>query len=59
MASEVKKFKHLVQAGKLAEARELLPKVYKVLDKIAKAKTIKRGRADRLKSRLALKLGRS
>ncbi|MCP6720094.1 MAG: 30S ribosomal protein S20 [Patescibacteria group bacterium] len=52
----IKKFKKLVAEGKLEEARGQLPQVYKTLDKIAKIKLIKRGKADRLKSRLSKKL---
>lgn len=35
------------------EATKLLPKVYKALDKAAKRKLIKKGKASRLKSRLS------
>jgi small subunit ribosomal protein S20 len=48
-------FKKLVASGKTEEARALLPKVYKALDKVAKTGYIKRGKADRLKSRLTKK----
>lgn len=52
-----KKFKKLVADGKLKEAQAELPHVYKILDKVAKVGYIKRGRANRLKSRLTKKLG--
>ena len=52
-----RKFKKLVAAGKLDDAKSFLPQVYKVLDKTAKAGVIKSGRADRIKSRLTRKLG--
>lgn len=52
----LKKFKKLVAEKKLDEARSYLPQVYKVLDKMAKVNFIKRGKADRLKSRLTKKL---
>lgn len=54
----IKKFKKLVTEGKLEEARGQLPKVYKTIDKVAKAKLIKQGKADRLKSRLSRKLSK-
>lgn len=52
----VKDFKKLVESGKIEEARLLLPKVYKALDKVAKTGYIKKGRANRLKSRLSKKI---
>lgn len=52
----VKDFRKLVAAKKLDEAKALLPKVFKALDKAAKTNVIKRGKADRLKSRLSLQL---
>lgn len=51
-----KKFKKFVLEGKIEEARMLLPQVYKTLDKTAKTRYIKKGKANRLKSRLAKKL---
>ena len=53
-----KKFKKLVAEGKLKEARTEFPLVQKTLDKVAKVGYIKRGRADRIKSRLAKKLAK-
>jgi small subunit ribosomal protein S20 len=52
----LKKFKKLVAEKKLDEAKSYLPQVYKVLDKMAKVGFIKRGKTNRLKSRLAKKL---
>jgi small subunit ribosomal protein S20 len=52
----LKKFKKLVAEKKIDEAKSYLPQVYKVLDKMAKVNFIKKGKADRLKSRLAKKL---
>ena len=49
----VKNFRKLVASKKLAEAREGLARVYKVLDKAAKTGVIKHNKASRLKSRLA------
>ena len=46
----IKEFKKLVTAGKVAEAKAMLPKVYQSLDKAAKAGVIKANKAARLKS---------
>lgn len=54
----IKQFKKLVVTGKLEEAKQYLPQVYKTLDKMTKVGFIKRGKADRLKSRLSKKLPR-
>lgn len=51
--SAVKELKRLVAAGKLAEAKQLLPKVYKKLDKATKTGVIKANKASRLKSSAA------
>lgn len=48
----VKEFRKAVAAKEFDKAKELLPKVYKALDKAAKGKTIKKNKASRLKSRL-------
>ena len=55
MQDILKKLRKLAAAGKKEEARKLLPEVYKTLDKMKKVGLIKRGTADRLKSRLAKK----
>ncbi len=52
----IKHFKKLTAGGKKEEAQKYLPQVYKKLDKLAKKKFIKKGRANRLKSRLTKKL---
>ncbi len=49
----VKDVKKLVAGKKGADARKALSLVYKALDKAAKAGTIKKGAADRKKSRLS------
>lgn len=49
----VKEFKKLFSAGKKEEAKKLLPKVYKTLDKAAKTGIIKKNKAARLKSNAA------
>ncbi len=56
MRSEINAFKKLIDAGKFDEAKKALPTVYKALDKMSKVKFIKKGRANRLKSRLSKKL---
>lgn len=47
-----KKIKKLVQAGKVDEAKELIPEAYKAIDKAAKTGVIKKNTASRKKSRL-------
>lgn len=48
----IKEYRRLTASSK-NEALQLLPKVYKVLDKAAKTKLIKKNKASRLKSRLS------
>src|SRR3989344_5574292 len=54
--SVLKNYKNLILEGGRDEAKTVLPMVYKKLDKLAKVNVIKKGKADRLKSRLAKKL---
>lgn len=54
--SNVKEFRKLVKAGKFDDAKKLLPKVYKALDKAAKTGVIKKNKASRLKSRTSVLL---
>lgn len=49
----VKNIKKLVAEKKTDEAKKLIPLAYKAYDKAAKEHTIKKGAADRKKSRLA------
>ncbi|MSU56252.1 MAG: 30S ribosomal protein S20 [Candidatus Taylorbacteria bacterium] len=49
-----KKIKKLVSEKKTADAVKLLPLAYKAYDKAAKEHTIKKGAADRKKSRLTI-----
>ncbi len=49
----VKELVLLVSQKKAKEAKDLLPKVYKAIDKTAKAGLIKKNAADRKKSTLA------
>jgi len=51
-----KDFLKLLEAGKIEEARKMLPRVYKLLDKAVKINLIKKNKAARDKSRLAKKI---
>lgn len=48
----LKQARALVSAGKQKEAKQLLPKIYKALDKAAKKGVIKKNTASRKKSRI-------
>ena len=48
----MKKFQQLISAKKVAEAKALVPALYKALDKGAKRKYIKANAAGRYKSRI-------
>ena len=48
----VKEARSLVAKKKMAEAKKLLPEIYKALDKAAKVGVIKKNNASRRKSRL-------
>ena len=49
----LKEVRSLVAEKKIEEAKKLLPQVYKVLDKAAKTKLIKKNTASRKKSRIS------
>jgi small subunit ribosomal protein S20 len=49
----VVKYRKLVIAKSMDEAKKLLPLVFKALDKAAKSKVIEKNKASRLKSRLS------
>lgn len=49
----LKQARELVASKKIKEAQEILSKVYQALDKTAKVGIIKKGEADRKKSRIA------
>ncbi|MFW5853539.1 MAG: 30S ribosomal protein S20 [Patescibacteria group bacterium] len=53
MKEMVKKVRKLVETGQVDQAKELIPKTYKAIDKSAKKGVIKANTADRKKSRLA------
>ena len=48
----IKKVRSLVSEKKIEEAKNLLPKIYKILDKSAKVGVIKKNTASRKKSRI-------
>ena len=52
MRNLIKKVRYLVSKKKNEEAKKLLPKIYKALDKSAKVGVIKKNTASRKKSRL-------
>ena len=54
----IKEMRTLVSQEKTEEARLLLPKLYKTLDKAAKVGVMKKNTASRKKSRLTLLLGK-
>lgn len=53
-----KKHGLLIKSGNQEESRKNLKNVYKVLDKAAKKNVIKKGKADRIKSRLTKNLNK-
>jgi len=53
MSTVVKDIKKLVAEKKTEEARRLLPKAYKIIDKTTKRGVIKKNTASRKKSRLS------
>jgi len=53
-----KKHANLVKQGNKEEVKKNLINVYKILDKAAKKNVIKKGKADRLKSRLTKNLNK-
>ena len=54
----IKNYKKVVLSKKMDEAKKLLPRVYQALDKAVKMNLIKKGTANRLKSRLTKKLAK-
>ncbi|MBI2063480.1 MAG: 30S ribosomal protein S20 [Candidatus Yanofskybacteria bacterium] len=57
--SLVKEFRKAVTAKNFDKAKEMLPSVYKALDKAAKSKTIKKNTANRVKSRISRALNKT
>lgn len=58
MKSVIKQYRRFLNEKKTDEARQQLNVVYKTIDKVAKTKLIKKGKANRIKSRLAKKLSK-
>jgi len=56
MKETIKSFKKLIEAEKFEEAKNMVPALYKTLDKLAKVNFIKENKARRLKSRLTARL---
>lgn len=56
MKKEIKSFRKLVDAKKMDEAAKQLPVVFQKLDKAAKTGLIKKNTANRMKSRLSVKI---
>lgn len=54
MKDPIKKIKKLVAEKKFQKAKNLLPQIYKALDKAVKHGTIKKNTASRTKSRLTV-----
>lgn len=54
--STAKQYKRFIDGGNLEEAQKQLALAYKTLDKSAKVGVIKKNKASRVKSRLALRL---
>ena len=55
----IKEVRSLVLKKKIDEAKKLLPRVYKALDKTAKVGVIKKNAASRTKSRIAKLISKS
>ena len=58
MKKLLKEVKSLVSQKKIKEAKSLLPQVYKIIDKAAKIKLIKKNTAARKKSRITKLISR-
>jgi len=58
MKASIKEFRALINAGKKDEAMKMLPSIYKVIDKSAKGRTIKKKTASRKKSRMSKALAK-
>ncbi len=54
-----KEFLKLIEANQIEEAKKILPRLYKLLDKAAKTNLIKKNKTKRLKSRLAKKVNKA
>ncbi len=52
LTNSIKKFRKLVTAGKIDEAKKMMPEVEQAIDKASKTNLIKKNNASRKKSRL-------
>lgn len=59
MRREIKKLRKLVEGNKVDDAREMLPRVYQVIDRTARKGVIHTNTAARYKSRLTRYLNRT
>ena len=59
MDDDIKTIEQLIAVKKTKEAIALVSKAYKAIDKAAKGNTIKKGKADRKKSRLMALINKS
>lgn len=59
MKSLIKEGRNLVSQKKIGEAKSLLPKIYKILDRATKVGIIKKNTASRRKSRIVKLINRS
>jgi ribosomal protein S20 len=55
----LKKAKILISGKKTEEVKKILPEIYKILDKAAKKNIIKKGKANRIKSKISKLVFRS
>jgi small subunit ribosomal protein S20 len=55
----IKEIRSLISQNKIKEAKKFLPQLYKTLDKVAKAGYIRKGNADRKKSRITKLIAKS
>ena len=58
MRTLIKEFQVLVKKGDKKKAGEMLPSIYKAIDKAAKKNIIKKGNASRKKSRLTVSMNK-
>lgn len=59
LTNSIKKFRKLVIAGKIDEAKKMMPEVEQAIDKASKTNLIKKNNASRKKSRLQALLKKS
>lgn len=59
LTNSIKKFRKLVTAGKIDEAKKMMPEVEQAIDKASKTNLIKKNNASRKKSRLQALLKKS